>query len=102
MEFVPIRDLCASPKRITQLLKKESRLVITTKGRPTAIMLDVDPATFEETLIDLRSLAAKRALRELQETSVASGTSGMSLDEINDIIAVTRKQRVARENSDQC
>jgi PHD/YefM family antitoxin component YafN of YafNO toxin-antitoxin module len=100
MEFVPIRDLCASPRKITQLLKKESRLVITTNGQPTAIMLDVDPSSFEETLFDLRSLAAKRALRELQEASVANGTSSMSLEEINNIIAATRKERIAREQSE--
>ena len=102
MEFVPIRDLCASPRKITELLKSEGKLVITSNGRPTAIMLDVDPSSFEETLIDLRTLAAKRALRELQETSVANGTSSMSLKEINDIITATRKERIAREQGSQC
>ena len=97
MEFVAIRDLCTAPKKITALLKQEKRLVITSRGRPTAIMLDVDPSTLEETLIDLRRLMAKRVLREIQDASVTAGTSSMSLEEINAQIAASRKQRADRE-----
>ena len=97
MEFIPIRDLCASPRKITAMLKKERRLVITSSGRPTAIMLDVDPSSLEETLIDLRRLMAKRALREIQDASVAAGTSSMTLEEINMEINASRKERASRE-----
>jgi len=97
MEFVTIRDLCASPKKITALLKQEKRLVITSNGRPTAIMLDVEPSTLEDTLIDLRRLMAKRVLREIQDASVAAGTSSMTLEQINAQIAASRRERVARE-----
>ena len=97
MEFVPIRELCASPKKVTALLKQEKRLVITSRGRPTAIMLDVEPSTLEETLIDLRRLMAKRVLREIQDASVAAGTSSMTLEQINAQINASRKQRAERE-----
>ena len=97
MDFVPIRDLCASPKKITALLKREGRLVITTNGSPTAIMLDVNPATLEETLIDLRRLCAKRALREIQDAAVAAGVSNMTLEQINAEIAASREERAAIE-----
>ena len=102
MEFVPIRDLCASPRKITAQLKRDGRLVITTNGRPTAIMLDVDSSTFEETLLDLRGLRAKKALRELQEVSVKNGTSKMTMDEIDAEIAAARAERTAREKVSQC
>jgi PHD/YefM family antitoxin component YafN of YafNO toxin-antitoxin module len=98
MEFVPIRELCTSPKKISARLKRDGRIVITNNGRPTAIMLDVDSSTFEETLIDLRRLQAKRALRELQTESVKNGTSKMTMTDIETEIAETRVERAAREN----
>ena len=60
-------------------------------------MLDVDPSTLEETLIDLRRLMAKRVLREIQNASVAAGTSNMTLEQINAKINASRKQRAERE-----
>jgi PHD/YefM family antitoxin component YafN of YafNO toxin-antitoxin module len=99
MEFVPIRDLCASPRKVTAQLKREGRLVITSNGRPSAIMLDVDASSFEETLLDLRGLIAKRALRELQSESVASGVSKMTMEEIDAEITASRRERAARENA---
>jgi PHD/YefM family antitoxin component YafN of YafNO toxin-antitoxin module len=97
MEFVPIRDLCASPRKITTQLKRDGRVVITNNGRPTAIMIDVDAANFEETLADLKRLRAKRAMRELQTASVKSGLSKMTMAEIDEEIQAARTERIARE-----
>jgi PHD/YefM family antitoxin component YafN of YafNO toxin-antitoxin module len=101
MEFVPIRDFCASPKKIAAHLKRDGKLVITNKGRPAAIMLDVDGSSFEETLIDLRCLQAKRALKNLQAEAVKNGTSKMTMAEIDAEIAEARAERAARENVPQ-
>ena len=99
MEFVPIRDLCASPRKVTARLRREGRLVITSNGRPSAIMIDVDDSSLEETLHDLRSLDAKRALRDLQTASVVNGNSKMSMEEIDAEIAVSRGERTDRESA---
>jgi PHD/YefM family antitoxin component YafN of YafNO toxin-antitoxin module len=99
MEFVPIRDLCASPGKVTARLRREGRIVITSNGRPSAIMLDVDGSSLEETLLDLRRLAAKRALRELQTASVTNGNSKMNMEEIDAEIAASRRERAGRESA---
>ncbi|GHV48061.1 hypothetical protein FACS1894204_12040 [Synergistales bacterium] len=99
MEFVPMRDLCTAPKKIASRLRRDGRLVITNNGRPTAIMLDVDSSTLEETLLDLRRLQAKRAVRDLQAEAVKTGVSKMTLADINAEIAAARQERAAREQA---
>ena len=99
MNFVPIRELCMSPKKITSQLKRDGRVVITNNGRPTAIMIDVDATTFEETLADLKRLRAKRALRELQTASVKNGLSKMTMAEIDAEIQATRDECRRREQT---
>ncbi|MDR3281196.1 MAG: hypothetical protein LBT23_11870 [Synergistaceae bacterium] len=97
MEFVPIRDLCASPKKVTLHLKRDGRVVITNNGRPAAIMIDVDSSSFEETLTDLKRIQAKRALKELQIAAVKNGVSKMTMAEIDAEIADTRSERKNRD-----
>jgi PHD/YefM family antitoxin component YafN of YafNO toxin-antitoxin module len=97
MEFVPIRDLCASPKKVTSHLKRDGRVVITNNGRPAAIMIDVDSSSFEDTLHDLKWIQAKRALKELQTAAVKSGASKITMAEIDAEIAASRFERQSRE-----
>jgi hypothetical protein len=67
------------------------------EGHPTAIMLDVDSSTFEETMTDLRRLQAKRALRDLQADAIKNGTSQMTIEEINAEIDAARADRALKD-----
>ena len=97
-ECVPIVDLCASPDKVTEQLKRSGQLVLTNNDGPIAVMLNVDSSTVEDTLLDLLRLRAQKALKAIQEASVKSGLSNMTLEEINAEIAAARAERRAKES----
>jgi PHD/YefM family antitoxin component YafN of YafNO toxin-antitoxin module len=96
MKFLSMRELRTSTSKIKEMLSEEGKIVVTNNGKPAALMLEINEASLEETLADLRQLQAKRALRELQNTAVKNGTASMSLDEINTEIAAARKERIRK------
>jgi hypothetical protein len=59
----------------------------------------VDSSIFEETIIDLRRLQAKRALRDLQTDAIKNETSRMTIDEINAEIDAARADRASKETT---
>ena len=56
-------------------------------------------STVEDTLLDLQRLQMQKAIKTIQEASVKSGKSNMTLEEINAEIAATRVERRAREKN---
>ena len=92
-------DWSVSREKITEQLKRDGRLVITDNDRPVAVMINVDDSTLEDTLLDLRRLQMQKAIKIIQEASVRSGKSNMTLEEINAEIAAARTERKAREKN---
>ena len=74
-ESIPLVDLCDSPDRITEQLKRTKQIVLTNNGGPVAVILNVDSSTLKETLSDLRRMRAQRATKTMQEAAVKSGLS---------------------------
>ena len=94
MQFVTVRDFRSSPKAIWDKLSGDEEIVVTNNGKPAYIMLGVDEADFEETLIDLRKVRAQRAVTRMQRRSADLGNDTMTLDEINAEIAADRSVRM--------
>ncbi|MCL2009495.1 MAG: hypothetical protein FWG71_02975 [Synergistaceae bacterium] len=95
-ERVSIFDLYASPEKIAEQLKRSGQLVLTNKEQPMAVMVNVDDSTMEDTLLDLFRLRAQKAVKAIQEASVRSGLSNMTLEEINAEINAVRAARKSR------
>jgi antitoxin (DNA-binding transcriptional repressor) of toxin-antitoxin stability system len=68
-------------------------MVITNNGKPIALLTPLTDRNLEETLAVIRQAKAIQAVRKMQEISVSLGNDKMTLDEINAIIADTRKNR---------
>jgi len=68
-------------------------MVVTSNGRPVALLTAVDEATVEESLAAWRRVRAIQAITDIQQQSVRKGTDGLSMDEIEAEIRKTRKQR---------
>jgi PHD/YefM family antitoxin component YafN of YafNO toxin-antitoxin module len=96
MKFLSMRELRSSTNQIKEMLANDGKIVVTNNGKPTALMLEISENTLEETLVDLRRLRAKRALRELQAASEANGTAAMTMEEIDAEIAAARAERDAQ------
>jgi antitoxin (DNA-binding transcriptional repressor) of toxin-antitoxin stability system len=96
MRFVTVRDLRSKPGQIWRQLSKEKEMVLTSNGKPIAILFAISADTLEESLIVLRRARAMAAVDYMQRRSMDLGTARMSLDEINKEIAAERKSRRAR------
>ncbi len=93
MQFVTVRDLRTKPAQIWRRLPEEKELVLTSNGKPIAILSATSGETLEETLAILRRARAMAAVMSLQTQSVALGGDRVSLDEINKEVDAERKRR---------
>jgi len=94
MKFVSIRDLRGKSAEIWKMLSGEREMIITSNGRPIAILAAVNESNLEESLSAFRQARAVQAVASLQRRSVEQGTDNISMDEIDaEIRAVRRKRR---------
>jgi hypothetical protein len=93
VKFLSIRELRSSTGQLKELLSDEGKVILTTNGKPAALMIEVSEDSLEEVLIDIRIAQARRSIRLMQEQSVRDGLDKMTLDEINDEIAAARRER---------
>lgn len=93
MKFVSVRDLRGKSADIWRDLPEEREMVITSNGRPVAILAAVSETNLEESLAAFRRARAVDAVAALQRTSVARGTSSLDDADIAAEIAAVRKAR---------
>ena len=95
MKFVTVRDLRGRPTKVWKDLRAEKDLVLTSNGKPMAIITDVREDSLESTLAALRRDRAVRAVREIQQDSQRRNKN-LCLKQINAIIADVRRKRRER------
>jgi antitoxin (DNA-binding transcriptional repressor) of toxin-antitoxin stability system len=93
MKFITVRDLRGRPSEVWSRLSHDKDLILTSNGKPIAILSAVSEETLESSLAALRRARAVAAVEAMQSQSVAAGTDKLSLEEINAEIAATRKAR---------
>ena len=93
MKFVSVRDLRGKSADIWRELPDEREMVITSNGRPVAILASVNESNLEESLSAFRQARAVDAVAALQRRSVASSVDALSADEIEAEIVAVRKAR---------
>lgn len=93
MEFITVRDLRLRSTEIWEKLRERGELVLTSNGKPIAILSDVEPDSVEEMLAQLRRVRAQVAVSRLRRSAVATGLDRTSLDQINAEIAAARSAR---------
>ena len=93
MKFVSVRDLRGKAADIWRELPDEREMVITSNGRPVAILAAVNECNLEESLAAFRRARAVDAVAMLQRRSVASGADELTAEEIAAEIAAVREAR---------
>ena len=96
MKLLSVRDLRSKPA-VWKSLAAAREMVVTSNGRPIAVLSAVTEETLEETLAAIRRARAVAAVSEIQRRSAERGADGMSLDEINAEIAAVRRRRRQRQ-----
>jgi antitoxin (DNA-binding transcriptional repressor) of toxin-antitoxin stability system len=92
MKFLSVRDLRGKSAQIWKELPEEREMVVTSNGRPVAILAAITEANLEESLSAFRRARAVEAVVSLQRKSVAKGTDRISWDEINAEIQSVREK----------
>ncbi len=93
MEFVTVRDLRVRPGSVWEKLRLQQQLVLTSNGRPMAIIAEVAEDTVEETLSALRRARAQAAVSRLRRAAAEQGLHRLTEAEIEAEIAQTRRDR---------
>ena len=93
MKFVSVRDLRGKSADIWRELPGEREMVITSNGRPVAILAAVNESNLEESLSAFRQNRAVDAVASLQRRSVARGLDALTADDIDAEIAAVRQAR---------
>jgi len=81
------------------MLTDDGKIVVTSNGKPKAIMIQVNETDFEETLAFLNQVKLSRAINKIRISAQKNGASEMTLDEINAEIALSRKERRERKHA---
>jgi len=93
MKFISVRDLRGKSAQIWKELPQEREMIITSNGRPIAIIAAISDSTLEESLSAFRQARAIGAVAGLQRRSMAMGKDQITMDEIDAEIKAVRKKR---------
>jgi antitoxin (DNA-binding transcriptional repressor) of toxin-antitoxin stability system len=93
MKFISVRDLRSKSAQVWRELGDERELVLTSNGKPIAIVSATDEDSFEESLRAIRKSRALRAVEILQAQSIASGRDRLPPKDIEDEVAAVRRGR---------
>ena len=96
LKFVTIRELRSSTAAIRKDLAADEEIVVTANGRPIALLTPLDADNFEQELMAARRARAATALERLRAQARASGTADLSMEQLDDLVAATRKRRSPR------
>jgi antitoxin (DNA-binding transcriptional repressor) of toxin-antitoxin stability system len=94
MKFLSVRDLRGKSAQVWKELPGEREMVVTSNGRPIAILAAITDANLEESLSAFRQARAVEAVVSLQRGSVEQGTDKISMDAIDAEIKAVRGKRL--------
>ena len=93
MKFITVRDFRIRPGSVWDNLEKNNEVVITSNGKPIALLTGVSDVNFDETLKALRRAKAELAVSRMRKASLKKGLSKLAAKEIEEEIIATRKAR---------
>jgi antitoxin (DNA-binding transcriptional repressor) of toxin-antitoxin stability system len=96
MNFIAVKDLKTS-RLLWKRLQKEQTVLLTSNGKPMAVMLNVNRDENPESVLKaVREARSRMALQQIWKSARDRGVNRLSLEKINMVIAKTRKARKTR------
>ena len=93
MRCISVRELRGRSAAVWRTLADEKDLVVTSNGKPIAVLSATSEDRLEESLDAVRRARAQTAVAAIQQASRDRGTDGLSLDDINAEIDAVRGSR---------
>jgi len=90
MKFVTIKGLAASPADIWKQLPSEREMIVTSSGKPIALITPINDEMFDDTVTAVRRARALISMKRMQEISASLGNNKMTLEKINAVIKEVR------------
>jgi prevent-host-death family protein len=92
---ISVTDLKKKPARQWRSAKKD-QVIVTSDGKPVAVLLPVNSESLAPTLSTLRSVRALQAQTALQQAAAANGTDKLTMADIDAEISAVRRARRAK------
>lgn len=92
MKFLSARVLRNRPGYVRKLVRRDD-LVLTTNGKPVAILVGVEEGEFEETAQAIRRAKAQLAVSRMRRRAARRGLQRLPLSAINAEIRAVRLRR---------
>ncbi len=93
MKTLTIRDFRTRPRQAQRTIAAAGEALLTSNGRPVALLLRVDGDSLDETLETVRRARALRALREIRRVSRVRERDKLTMARVDAIVAKTRRAR---------
>jgi PHD/YefM family antitoxin component YafN of YafNO toxin-antitoxin module len=97
MQFVTAQDFKFASRKTRRQLAEDGKLVITEKGKPAALILDLKNTDLERTLNDLQKIEGMRLLERFWERN--ADREPLSDEEINAEIQAARAEMKAKSSA---
>ena len=93
MEFITVRDLRIRPGEVWKRLREQHEAILTSNGRPIALLISVDADTIESDLLAVRRARAQMAVSRMRQQAAERGLAEMTAEEIETEIQAARQER---------
>jgi prevent-host-death family protein len=93
MRFVPVRDFRGKSGQVWKQLEHEKNMIITSNGKPVALVTKLRADKVDETLALVRRALAQEAITSMQLKSVEEGLNKLTASEIEKEISAVRAKR---------
>jgi prevent-host-death family protein len=93
VRFVTVRDLRLKSGEVWRRVRQEGELVVTSNGKPVAVLADVDEDRLEDFLQSLRRARAALAVYRIQARAREERLDRLSEADIEAEIAAVRRER---------
>ncbi len=96
MKFVSSREIRVNPRPVFEAAEEGDEVVITSRGKPVALLLGISGEDLDETVRLVRRARAQAAVSRMRKAAAREGSESMSREEIEEEISAARSERAAR------
>ena len=91
--YATIRELQLNARRVLEATRAdgECQAIITSRGKPVAVLVPVEPGELDSVRRSIRSRRLLGLAASLSRDAEAAGAAGMSMDQVNGEIAAARR-----------
>jgi prevent-host-death family protein len=96
VKFVSSREIRVNPRPVFEAAEEGDEVIITSRGKPVALLLGISGEDLDETVRLVRRARAQAAVSRMRKAATSEGPDSMTYVEIEEEISAARSERTAR------